>query len=211
MKIYTDFEQRSPKWFEVKKLHFTASHATAIKANGKGLETLVKDMVREYYSSRCYEEYTTDLNNKHVTRGCKFEDIAKNIYELETGNKVDYVAFVETSEHVGCSPDGFVGDNGLIEIKNPDDKVFYEYVTSEKIDSNHYNQMQMQMYCTKRDWCDYFVFNPNFTPSFILKRVHKDPKVFYELETGLKNGTLLLKRELNKVKGKLETPTFILT
>ncbi len=206
MKVYKDIEQRSREWFEIRKLKFTASNATAIRANNKGLETLAKDLVRDYYSSRLYEEYANDINNKHLNRGCKYEDMARSIYEMETGNKVETVAFVEKSEHVGCSPDGLVNDDGLLEIKNPEDKVFFDYVLSGKINSSQYNQMQMQMYVTERNWCDYFVFNPNFTPNFILKRVNRDEKAIKEIEAGLNKGEAMLNRLLCTLKGALEEP-----
>lgn len=207
MKIYKDIEQRSREWFEIRKLKFTASNATAIRANGKGLETLVRELVRDYYSSRTYEEYTTDVTNKHLTRGCKFEDKARCIYEIETGNKVEQVAFVEKSKYIGCSPDGLVGLDGLLEIKNPDDKVFFEYVLTGKIDSSHYNQIQMQLYVTERQWCDYFVFNPNFTPNFVLTRIYRDGEAISQIANGLHTGEKLLTKMLDELKGKLETPT----
>jgi hypothetical protein len=204
MKIYDDFEQRSQKWFEIKKLHLSASHATAIRANGKGLETYVKDLVREYYSSGVYEEFSDELNNRHTARGNKFEDMARQIYELETGYTVRQVGFIEMSPHIGVSPDGLINKNGLIEIKCMGDKRFYEYLTSEKIDSDHYNQMQMQLYVTKRKWVDYFVFNPNFTPNYIKVRVTPDMEAIMQIKAGLEKGEQLLLAELEKVKGKLE-------
>lgn len=206
MKIYRDIEQRSREWFDIRKLKFTASNATAIRANGKGLETLAKELVREYYSSRTYEEYTADVTNKHLNRGCKYEDMARSIYQIETGNKVDVVAFVEKSKHVGCSPDGLVGLDGLLEIKNPDDKVYFDYIMTGKIDSGHYNQIQMQLFVTERQWCDYFVFNPNFTPNFVLKRIYRDDEAIAQIAEGLRKGEILLNEILHKVEKTLEVP-----
>ena len=206
MKIYRDIEQRSREWFEIRKLKFTASNATAIRANGKGLETLAKELVRDYYSSRAYEEYALDVNSKHLARGCKFEDTARSIYELETGEKVEQVAFVEKSKYIGCSPDGLVGLDGLLEIKNPDDKVFFDYVLTGKIDSSHYNQIQMQLYVTGRKWCDYFVFNPNFTPNYVLKRIYRDDEAIAQIAVGLSKGETMLRNLMKQVKDKLETP-----
>ena len=204
MKIYDDFEQRSPMWFEIKKLHLTASHATAIRANGKGLETYVKDLAREYYSSGLYEEFSDELNNRHTIRGNKYEDMARQIYELETGYTVRQVAFIEISPHIGCSPDGLINKDGLIEIKCMGDKRFYEFVSTSKIDSDHYNQMQMQLYVTKRKWCDYFVFNPNYSPNYLKVRVTPDMEAIMQIKAGLVRGEQLLLSELEKVKGKLE-------
>lgn len=204
MKIYDDFEQRSPRWFEVKKLHMSASHATAIRANGKGLETYAKELVREYYSSGAYQEFSEELNNKHTMRGNKFEDMAREVYELETGNSVRQVAFVEMNEWCGVSPDGLIGKDGLVEIKCMGDKRFFEYISTEKIDTDHYNQMQMQLYVTKRKWCDYFVFNPNFSPNYRLVRVEPDMEAIMQIKAGLQRGEGLMMLEMTNVKDKLE-------
>lgn len=193
MKIYKDIVQGSPEWYKIKELKFTASHATAIMANGKGLKSLVEEIITDYYSSDNYAEFTNKVQNKHVDRGNEFEDKARKIYELETGRKVEQVGFVELDEYVGCSPDGLVGENGLIEIKSPANKEFMRLALTGKIDSNHINQMQMQMFVTGREWCDYFVFNPNYSPCFIIKRVNADQNEFVRLSEGLKNGRKQLK------------------
>lgn len=193
MKIYEDLEQRSPEWFAVRDLKMTASNATAIMANGKGLESLVEEIITDYYSSDNYKEFTNKVDNKHVQRGVDFEEKARAIYELETGEKVKQVGFVELDKYVGCSPDGLVGDKGLVEIKSPANKEFMRLALTNKIDSNHLNQMQMQMYVTGRDWCDYFVFNPNYEPCYIKIRVNADPNEFERLKQGLETGRKLIK------------------
>ena len=177
MKIY-DCEQRTPEWYNVRRGKFTASDANAILAMGKGLETLISKKLAEHYSSGAFEEFTGSFTNKHMERGVNFEDKARAIYELETGSKVTQVGFVELNEHVGCSPDGLVGNDGLIEIKNHNDEVFLRLAEDKKIDKKYRDQMQMQMYVTGRQWCDYFGFNPNFSPCYVMIRVHADTSVF---------------------------------
>lgn len=194
MRIYEDIVQGTDEWFEVKKGKMTASHATAIMANGKGLHTLVEEIITDLYSSDNYPEFTNRLDNRHIARGNEYESKARTIYELETGNKVKQVGFVELDEYTGASPDGLVGDNGLIEIKNPANKEFMRLALTGKIDSNHMNQMQMQMYVTGREWCDYFVFNPNYEPCYIKKRVYADHNEFSRLIQGLETGRKLIKQ-----------------
>lgn len=167
-------EQHSPEWYEIRKLKFTASHANTILAMGKGVETLIDEMLAEYYSSGNYEEYSVKFNGKQMQRGNNYEDKARKIYELETGNKVQQVGFVELSTHVGCSPDGFIGEDGLIEIKNPSDTVFLKLIETNKIKKEYIDQMQYQMFVTNRQWCDFFAFNPNFDPCFVKIRVERD-------------------------------------
>jgi putative phage-type endonuclease len=171
-------EQRSPEWYEMRKLKLTASDASTILAMGKGLETLIGEKLAEYYSSGNYEEYTDSFTNKHIQRGVEFEEKAKSIYELETGLTVKNVGLVVFNEHIACSPDGLVGDDGLIEIKNHSDKVFLNLLETGKIDKKYYNQIQMQLYVTGRQWCDYFGFNPNFEPCYFKLRIYPDADVF---------------------------------
>ena len=134
-----------------------------------------------------------------MKRGNEFEDKARTIYELETGNTVKQVGFVEIDEHEGASPDGLVGDEGLIEIKNHSDVVFTELALTRKIDPKYVAQMQMQMYVTGRKWCDYFGFNPNFDPCFVLIRVKPDPEAFEKLSEALPYAKNLLKQEKAKL------------
>lgn len=194
MKVYKDLEQGTKEWRDVRKLKFTASHANAIMANGAGLKTLVDEMLSEYYSSAQFEEYTDDYKNYQMKRGNDFEDKARKIYELETGNKVEQVGFIELDERIGVSPDGLIGDDGLIEIKNHSDKVFLKLAETQKIDKKYLDQMQMQMFVSGRSWCDYFAFNPNFNPCYIKIRVNKDVEAFKQLVEGLQTGRTLLEQ-----------------
>ena len=194
MKIY-NMEQGTKEWRDVRKLKFTASHASTIIANGKGLQTLVDEMLAEYYSSGNYPEYTDEYKNYQMKRGNDFEDKARKIYEFETGDKVETVGFIELDDRIGVSPDGLVGEDGLVEIKNHSDKVFLKLAETKKIDKKYLDQMQMQMFVTGRSWCDYFAFNPNFNPSFIKIRVNKDVEVFGQLVDGLRAGRTLLEEK----------------
>lgn len=196
MKIYEDIIQRTPEWYAVKDLHLTASHASAILAEGAGLKTLIKELLADHYSSNVYEAYSSRYTNKDIERGNEFEDKARSIYQLETGNVVKQVGFIELDEHVGCSPDGLVNDDGLIEIKNLSDKVYLELLLNRKIEKKYYNQMQMQMYVSGRKWCDFFAFNPNFTDKpFFIQRVKPDIETFANLGNALKHAVTLLKEQ----------------
>ena len=197
MKIY-DCQQNTKEWLECKKLHFTASNASTILARGQGLKTLIHKLLTDYYSSGNYEEFTDSFTNKHLERGKEFEDKARKIYELETGQEVKQVGFIESGEHVGCSPDGLVGDDGLVEFKCLSDKVYLEFVETGKISKPHYNQIQMQLWVTGRSWCDYFVVNFNFDPCYQSYRIYPDEQVFIELNAAIKQATntLLARKEI---------------
>lgn len=196
MKIH-NFEQRSPEWFAVRKLKLTASKADAIAAAGKGLETLCLELVAENYSLAEPENYT----NEAMQRGVELEAEARSMYEaLKDFPKIEEVGFVEYSDFVGCSPDGLVDDDGLIEIKCPQDKTYTNYLITGDIDSKYLWQMQMQMLCTGRKWCDYVVYNPNFKRSCVIVRVEDDKEKQEKLLAGFKKGEEILKQMIEKME-----------
>lgn len=195
-----NMEQGTKEWFDIRKLHFTASNANTILACGKGLETLIETLLIEHYSSNNYEEFSSRYQNKQMVRGKEFEDKARTIYELETGYKIEQVGFIELDENIGCSPDGLIGDDGLIEIKNHNDKKFFELITTGKIEKKYLDQMQMQMFVTGRKWCDYFGFNPNWEKPFFIKRIYRDESVM----TNLSRCLVSAKRKLHIEKDKVD-------
>lgn len=203
MKIYgkNELEQGTKEWLDLRKLKFTASSANTVIAKGKGLDTLICEMVTDYYSSGEYPEYSKKFKSEDMQRGNDFESMARMIYEFEKDVTVIEVGFVENNEHCGCSPDGLVGEDGLVEFKNHSDKVFRELMTTKKVDKKYLDQMQWQMWSTGRKWCDYVGFNPNFTPNVYIERVYADQDVFDKIEEGLEIGIGRLKYEL-KITGE---------
>jgi len=193
MKIYT-FEQGSEEWIQKRLGVFSASTAQAIATAGKGLETLVYKKLAEKLANKA-PEYT----NEDMERGHELEAMARDAYELETGNIVEQVGFCELNEYVGASPDGLVKD-GLVEIKCKNDVNFIKERLSDEIDSAHRWQMQMQMYVTNRKWCDYVVFNPNFEKSLVIKRVKRDEEAIKKIKLGLDEGIKMFKDLLGRLK-----------
>jgi len=192
--IIHDIDQRSDEWFEIRKLKMTASHAQEIGNNGKGLETYIKSIMQEYYSSAERESFS----NKHTERGVELEPEAIFRYEMESKSTVEKVGFVEYSKYVGCSPDGFVND-GLIEVKCPDDKAYFELLLSGKPESKYVWQMQMQMLTTGRLWCDFVAYNPNFKQDIIIIRYEADLNKFESLRLGFGAGQARIEEIIAKM------------
>lgn len=191
MKIH-NIEQGSEAWFLLRQLRGTASEATAIRARGKGLQTYAKQLVREYLSSAQKEHFT----NEHTERGNELEPQARSLYELTTGNEVVQVGFIEYNDYIGCSPDGLIGEDGDLEIKCPGDKVYFDYILGDAEPvKDYYNQIQMRLLIEERKWCDLFVYNPNFTRSYILTRVLPDEVAFTELKEGFE----ILEKEIKRL------------
>ena len=193
MLIYKELEQGTEEWFEVRKLKGTASHATAIRARGKGLQTYARDLVYEYVSNKKKIHYT----NEHTERGNELEPQARSVYEMVTGHEVEQVGFIQHNEFIGCSPDGLIGEDGDLEIKCPSDEIYYDYLITEdfKAPSDYYNQAQMRLLIEERKWCDLFFYNPNFKKGFIKIRIEPDEVAFKELQEGF----TMLEQEIKKL------------
>jgi len=195
-------EQKSDEWFALRnKYPLTASEAQAIGNQGKGLETLVWEKLAERYSNGDKERYT----NKDLDRGIELEPLARDMYELQTGNKVHEVGFVineKISSVGGVSPDGIVtGQNGGVEIKCFEDKKhFKNIVNGLEIESQYMWQMQMQMLFTGWEFVDFVTYNPNFKQSLLIERVLPDKEMQEKIREGLKKGEGLIKEIENKIK-----------
>lgn len=83
-----------------------------------------------------------------------------------------------------ASPDGLVGDDGLVEIKCPSSAVHIDTLLGGAIDGKYVKQMQWQMACTGRAWCDFVSYDPRMPAEMQLhvERVHRDPQMISDLE-----------------------------
>lgn len=196
MKIH-NFEQQSPEWFEIRKGKLTASHAQAIGNNGKGLDTYIMELMSEYHSSGEREIYT----NKDIERGIELEEFAREMYELETGNKVVQVGFLEHNEFSGCSPDGLIKADGGIEVKAPKDINHFKMIVNgeKEIESKYIWQIQMNLLITGRVWWDFVSYNPNYKKSLLIFRIKPDE----EKERKLKGGLLRGEKKIKELKNSL--------
>ena len=188
MKIY-NFEQRTEDWYNIRKGKMTASNAETIIANGKGLETYIYNLMAEYYSSAEKENYI----NADMQRGIDLEPEAKIEFQFYTGLDIKEVGCVELNEYILASPDGLIGDDGLIEIKCPNDSIYFKLLLSNNIKPEYIAQMQMQMYVTDRQYCYFVSYNPNFEKSLYIKKINRDEEMIEKLKKGLERGTQLIK------------------
>ena len=174
----------------------TASKASVIATGGVGLETYILELMAEYYSNAEQEQ----LTNKDIERGIELEPQARMAFEFKTGLTVHEIGFIEYNEYIGCSPDGLIGSDGLVEFKAPNDKNYLKLIIDGKIKPEDIAQMQMQMYVTKRDYCYFCSYNPNFEKSLWIKKIDKDLAFFDKLEKGFEKGITLIKQVKEKVE-----------
>jgi len=197
MKTYSDMVQYSPEWFQIKEKKMGASHAQAIGNYGKGLKTYIESMMCEYYSKKPKEIYT----NKHLERGLDLEDSAGMTYSFDKNISVKKVGFVLYNNYVGCSPDLLADEDGLAEIKCPDDKTHFPLILGGEFESNYIWQAQMQMLICEKKWCDLVAYNPNYTQYLVVKRLEPDQEMFDKLLKGFALGEKMI-REIEQKMGK---------
>lgn len=148
-------EQRTPEWFAARKGRLTGSMVGAALgfAPYMSQEDCLRALVRDMHNMP--SEFEGNIATDYGTAN---EDLARSAYELETGNTVVEAGFVPFEDWSGVSPDGYVGDQGLVEIKCPFGKRKDEAPEFKSIEDqpHYYAQMQWQMFVTDRVWCDFW-------------------------------------------------------
>lgn len=201
MKIH-NVEQQTSEWYALKDLKLTSSKATAIGNDGKGLDTLARELVRKHYSSSTDEGFET----RDTKRGNELEPIGREMYELETGKKVQLVGFIELDEFTGASTDGLIGEDGVYEGKAPDDNTYFQILMDMQVPSDYLWQAQMELLVTNRAYCDLTFYNPNFAKSLIIFTIYPDPIKQEALRKGIETGKRLIKEYMAKYEERrLET------
>lgn len=155
--------QGTDNWFAARLGKATASKIGDILSKGKDGESITRRnyrmmLVCERLTGLKAEGYT----NTHMERGNSLEPLARVSYEVFKNVMVDEVGFMPhpVIEMSGASPDGLVGNEGLIEIKCPTAGNHIETILSGKAPTKYISQMQWQMACTGRAWCDFVSYCP---------------------------------------------------
>ena len=193
--IHHNVIQNSDDWFKIRSGKFTASSFGDLFA-AKSTLTYEKAIFKVAYE-RLIGETPESFSNEWTDRGHELEPLARDAYEVETFNLVEDAGFFELNDWVGCSPDGLVGQDGMIEIKCPAYNTFIRYINSGKLPSTYFYQVHGQMYVTGHQWVDFVAYHPPFKP-FIL-RVERDEKVCQEIESALTEAIEKAKKIIEKL------------
>jgi putative phage-type endonuclease len=181
-------DQRTPEWYAARLGKVTASRVADVVATiksggyGAGRANYMAQIIAERLTGEKQNEYV----NAAMQNGIDCEPDALAAYEFRCDAEVIAVGFIDhpTIPMSGASPDGMVGDDGLVEIKCPTTATHIETLLSGKVPAKYIDQMQWQMACTGRQWCDFASFDPRMPESMRLwvKRVERDDKRIQYLE-----------------------------
>ena len=178
-------DQGSEEWFTIRIGKVTASRVADVIAKTKtGYSASRDNYMAQLVCERLTGQKGESFSNAAMQHGTDTEPLARAAYEALQDVLVDEVGFVPhpTIEMAGASPDGLVGGDGLLEIKCPNTATHIETLLSQGVPGKYNTQMQFQMACTGRQWCDFVSFD-NRLPAelqLFVKRVPRD-EVFIRL------------------------------
>lgn len=178
-------EQGSPEWLALRAGKVTASRVSDVmaKTTTAAYQNYMTDLIAERLTGAKTESFT----NAAMQWGVDHEAQARVEYEVKTGSLVEQVAFVDhpTIQMFGCSPDGYVGEDGLIEIKAPNTSTHIDYIRQDKAPTKYVNQMQCQMAVTGRKWCDFVSFDPRLPDGLqlFIVRLERDDEYISKMES----------------------------
>lgn len=206
-------EQRTPEWYQSRLGKVTASRVSDVVAKTKsGYSASRANYMAELLCERLTGCVGASYSNAAMEWGIATEPQAIAAYEGVKGELVEKVGFVphSTIEMSGASPDGLIGNDGLIEVKCPNTATHVDTLLNATIPAKYIAQMQWQMACTGKKWCDFVSYDPRLPEKMQLfvKRLDRDDTYIGELEkevvlflTELENQVNQLNKQYGDIDG----------
>lgn len=172
-------EQGTAEWLALRAGKVTASRVADVIAKTKtGPGASRANYMATLIAERLTGEPAEKFVNAAMAWGTEKEPEARALYEFLTDAEVTQVGFVPhpTISDSGASPDGLVGTVGMVEIKCPNTATHIDTLLGQVVPAKYITQMQWQMACTGRQWCDFASYDPRMPDSMRLfvKRIERD-------------------------------------
>lgn len=204
--------QGSDEWKALRLGKVTASRVSDVIAKTKtGYSASRANYMAQLIAERLTDTVAEAYTNAAMQHGTETEPEARAAYEFYQGVTVEQVAFVPHPkiDQAGCSPDGLVGADGLVEIKCPNTATHLETLLGQAVPSKYETQMQFQMACTGRKYCDFVSYDPRMPENMrlFIKRVNRDDKTIAAIEGEIASFLLEMAvklSELNSLYGEKE-------
>ena len=197
-------DQGTEEWFTIRIGKVTASRVADVIAKTKtGYSASRDNYMAQLVCERLTGQKGESFSNAAMQHGTDTEPLARAAYEALQDVLVDEVGFVPhpSIEMAGASPDGLVGADGLLEIKCPNTATHIETLLSQGVPGKYNTQMQFQMACTGREWCDFVSFDnrlPDELQLFV-KRVPRDTVFIRLIEAEIVQFLAELDDKINKL------------
>ena len=181
-------EQRTTEWFAQRCGHLTASRIADMMARTqKGWGASRANYAAQLIAERLTGVAESGFTSAAMQHGIDTEAAARAAYSFMQDVEVIEAPFVLHPRLAwsGASPDGFVGDDGLVEIKCPNTATHITTLRGGEIPDKYIKQMQWQMACAEKDWCDFVSFDPRMPVEMQLhiQRVDRDNDLIAEIES----------------------------
>lgn len=180
-------EQGSDAWKQMRLGKATASRMADICATtktgwGASRANYAAQLIAERLTGVTAETYS----NAAMEWGTATEAEARSVYSFVNDATISLVDFVPHPmiDMSGASPDGLVGDDGLVEIKCPNTATHIDTLLKRTVPEKYILQMQWQMVCTGRQWCDFVSYDPRMPENLrmFVKRIDRSDAVISDLE-----------------------------
>lgn len=207
----SDIIQGSEEWFAIRCGKVTASRVADVVARtktgwGASRANYMAQLIAERLTGTVAESYS----NAAMQWGTDIEPRARVAYEFYRNADVAEVGFVThpTIDMSGASPDGLVGNAGLVEIKCPNTATHIDTLLGQEVPAKYVTQMQWQMACTGREWTDFVSFDPRMpeSMSMFVRRVFRDDKRIAELEADVSDFLAELADRVKALRDIYEAP-----
>jgi putative phage-type endonuclease len=203
----TEIVQGSAEWFAVRLGKVTASRVADVVAKTKsGPAASRANYMGQLIAERLTDEPQESYTNAAMQWGTDQEPNARAAYEFRTDATVETASFVvhPTIADSGASPDGYVGADGLIEIKCPNTATHIDTLLGRSVPGKYLTQIQWQLACTGRKWCDFCSFDPRMpeSMSLFISRVHRDDRLIAELEVEVRKFLAELDAKVTELKAQ---------
>lgn len=181
-----DEAQNSEGWFQAKLGVASASHAHDIMATvSSGEAASVKEYRAKLVIERLTGERIETYKSPAMQWGNDYEPIARLEHELRSGYTVTETGFwIHDTLRAGASPDGLIGNDGLLEVKCPKSHTHLETLLTNRIPTIYQWQMDFQMWITGRKWADFVSYDPRLPAnlSYDCIRYYRDEERINDVE-----------------------------
>lgn len=179
--------QGSPEWFAIRLGKVTASRVADVVAKTKtGWGASRANYMADLIAERLTGETMPAFANAAMQWGTEQEPNARAAYEFRTDTEILPVGFVihPAIHDSGASPDGLIGTDGMAEFKCPNTSTHIETLLTKSIPGKYITQMQWQMACAGRQWCDFVSYDPRMPEAMrmFIQRTERDDKMIATLE-----------------------------
>jgi hypothetical protein len=165
--------QGTSEWLAIRAGIPTASQFDKIITPKGKASTQAEKYLHKLLAERMMGRPVVEHVSYWMGRGNQMEAEAVAYYEGVRDLDTERIGFVTNDERtIGASPDRFVGDDGLLEIKVPAEHTHVAYLLTKAVDAEYYPQVQGQLWVTGRQWSDILSYHPELPPALI--RVARD-------------------------------------